>query len=83
MLGSLDMAVALGSTKTIFRGHDHYDYLSLEYKGIRLTYGYSINYLAMPGIEDNTEQRGATLITVRRDGSPDIAPYRLVNLKNE
>lgn len=75
-----DTAQRLGSTKAMFCGHDHYNNLSVEYKGIRLTYGYSIDYLAMPGIEDNTEQRGATLITIDRDGDYIIEPYRLTDI---
>ncbi len=78
-----DTAVELGSTQAIFCGHDHYNNQSLEYKGIRLTYGYSIDYLAMPGIEDDTEQRGATLVTVGKDGEYQIEPYRLVDLPAE
>ncbi|MDE6232130.1 MAG: hypothetical protein K2M60_02105, partial [Lachnospiraceae bacterium] len=73
-------AQRLGSTKAMFCGHDHYNNLSVEYKGIRLTYGYSIDYLAMPGIEDDTEQRGATLITIDRNGDYVIEPYRLIDI---
>ncbi|MDD3745663.1 MAG: metallophosphoesterase family protein [Anaerostipes sp.] len=65
-------AVELGSTKAMFCGHDHYNNLSVEYKGIRLTYGMSIDYLAMPGIENDTKQRGGTLITVHKDSTYDI-----------
>lgn len=72
-----DTAVELGSTKAMFCGHDHYNNQSLEYKGIRLTYGYSIDYLVMPGIEKDTEQRGATLITVGQEGNIEIFPVRL------
>ena len=75
-----EAAVALGSTKAIFCGHDHYNNQSLEYKGIRLTYGYSIDYLAMPGIENDVEQRGATLITIDKLGNFEITPYRLCDL---
>lgn len=64
-----DTMLALGSTKATFCGHDHYNNMSLEYKGIRLTYGMSIDYLAMPGIEHDTAQRGAELITLHADGS--------------
>lgn len=46
--------------------------MSLEYKGIRLTYGMSIDYLAMPGIEDDTEQRGAELVTLHEDGTWEL-----------
>ncbi len=67
-----DTMVALGSTKAVFCGHDHYNNMSLEYKGIRLTYGMSIDYLAMPGIENDTGQRGAELITIHGDGSWEL-----------
>ena len=36
-----DVAKELGSTKATFCGHDHYNTMSLEYEGIRLTYGMS------------------------------------------
>ncbi|MBQ6419748.1 MAG: metallophosphoesterase [Clostridia bacterium] len=61
----------LGSTKAIFCGHDHYNYFSIDYKGIRLTYGRSIDYLAYPGIYKEGTQRGCTVITLSPDGSFD------------
>lgn len=64
-----DTALELGSTTGFFCGHDHYNNASIEYKGIRLTYGMSIDYLAMPGIENETKQRGAELITIHSDSS--------------
>lgn len=72
-----DVAKELGSTTGFFCGHDHYNNMSLEYQGIRLTYGMSIDYLVMPGIARDTDQRGATLITIHDDGSSDIkqVPY--------
>jgi hypothetical protein len=56
----------------MFCGHDHYNNMSLEYKGVRLTYGMSIDYLAMPGIENDIEQRGGELITIHADGKWDL-----------
>ena len=67
-----DTAKELGSTKGFFCGHDHYNNMSLEYKGIRLTYGMSIDYLVMRGIAHKERQRGGTLITCRHDGGVDI-----------
>ena len=64
-----DTALELGSTTGFFCGHDHYNNASIEYKGIRLTYGMSIDYLAMPGIEKETKQRGAELITIHADST--------------
>lgn len=75
-----ETALRLKSTKAMFCGHDHYNNLSVEYKGIRLTYGMSIDYLAMPGIEDDTAQRGGTLITLHSNSDFDIEQIRLTSL---
>ncbi len=63
----------LGSTQAIFCGHDHYNNFSVEYKGVRLTYGRSVDYLAYPGIYKQGSQRGCTVIGVNPDGTMDIA----------
>lgn len=76
-----DKAVELGSTQAMFCGHDHYNNLSVEYQGIRLTYGYSIDYLAMPGIENDVDQRGATIIDIQKTGAYDITPVQYKNIK--
>ncbi len=59
----------LGSTKAVFCGHDHKNNFSLDYKGIRLTYGMSVDYLAYPGIYKLGSQRGCTVISYTPDGS--------------
>ncbi len=64
-----DEMVLLGSTTGAFCGHDHYNNISLSYKGIRLTYGMSIDYLAMPGIEQDVRQRGGEVITLCQDST--------------
>ncbi len=65
---------SLGSTKGVFCGHDHLNYFSLDYKGIRLTYGMSVDYLAYPGIYKLGSQRGCTVVTIHPDGSFDCTP---------
>lgn len=75
-----DTMVELGSTQATFCGHDHYNNMSLEYQGIRLTYGMSIDYLAMPGIQDDTAQRGATLITLHPDSTWELEQIPLSNI---
>ena len=75
-----DTAVELGSSTGFFCGHDHYNNASIEYKGIRLTYGMSIDYLAMPGISKETKQRGAELITIHSDGSWDLEQIPLESI---
>ena len=74
-----DTAVALGSTKGMFCGHDHLNTNSMEYKGIRLTYGYSVDYLAYLYIMKRSSQRGGTLLTINEDGIFDIKPIFFVN----
>ena len=56
--------VALGSTKEIFCGHDHTNNYSIEYKGIRLTYSLSMDYLAYRNIYKTNQYRGGTLVTI-------------------
>lgn len=69
--GLFEKMLELGSTQAVFCGHDHYNNFSLEYKGIRLTYGMSIDYLAYSGIYKEGSQRGCTVITFSPDGSFD------------
>ena len=75
-----DTALELGSTTGFFCGHDHYNNASIAYKGIRLTYGMSIDYLAMPGIEKETRQRGAELITIHPDSTWDLEQIPLSSI---
>ena len=72
--------VALGSTTGTFCGHDHYNNASITYRGIRLTYGMSIDYLAMPGISKDDAQRGAELITLHADSSWDVRQIPLSSI---
>lgn len=69
--------VKFGSCKGMFMGHDHLNTVSLTYKGIRLTYGMSIDYLAYAGISKRHTQRGGTVIEIYDDGSFDVIPLPL------
>ncbi len=71
----------LRSTTGIFCGHNHLNNYTLEYEGIRLTYGISIDYLATPGIARMTQQRGGTLITIHDDGSSEIDQVPLTSVE--
>lgn len=64
--------VELGSTQGMFYGHDHLNNFVLEYKGITMSYGYSIDYFAYGGINRYGYQRGCQMITVHPDGSFEI-----------
>lgn len=73
----------LGSTRAIFCGHDHLNDFSLEYYGIRLTYGKSIDYTAyaFQGISTKTEQRGGTILTIKENKDFEIEAKKLINIK--
>lgn len=53
----------------IFCGHDHVNNLRCTYKGVYLSYGYSIDYLAYSNIDKVGSQRGNTMITIKNDGT--------------
>ena len=72
-----DKAVQNGMIKGIFCGHDHLNTISLTYKGIRMTYGMSIDYLGYKGIHKKYTQRGGTLITRHTDGKIGVKPVPL------
>lgn len=61
----------LGSTDTVFCGHDHLNNFSLNYKGISLSYSYSIDYLAYSGISKLGSQRGCTIINIDENGKAE------------
>lgn len=64
--------IDFGSLKGFFCGHDHLNTLSITYKGIRMTYGMSIDYLAYRGIKKRHTQRGGTIITINPDKTFDV-----------
>ena len=76
-----DAVVELGSTQGIFCGHDHENNISLEYRGVRLTYGMSIDYLTYPGIAKRTVQRGGELIAIAEDGSWSVEQVPLKEIE--
>lgn len=62
----------LGSTQAMFFGHDHLNNIVLEYKGVKFSYGYSIDYFAYAGINKVGSQRGCTVITCKPDTTIEI-----------
>lgn len=70
--GLVDKCIELGSTDGMFFGHDHLNNISLKYKGIQMTYGNSIDYLAYSNIKSYGNQRGCTLINIKPDGTYNI-----------
>lgn len=53
----------------IFCGHDHVNNLRCTYKGVYLSYGYSVDYLAYSNIDKVGMQRGNTVITIKNNGT--------------
>lgn len=64
--------VKFGSLKGCFCGHDHLNNISMTYKGIRLTYGMAIDFLAYRKIRKKYTNRGATVILIKEDGTFDV-----------
>ena len=73
--GLFEKMLELGSTKAMYHGHDHYNSLTAEYKGIIFSYGYSIDYLAYIGVAKEGSQRGCTMITCKPDSTFKIDKY--------
>lgn len=67
--GLFDRCASLGSTQGIFFGHDHLNNISMEYKGVQLTYGFAVDYLAYSGIAKFGAQRGCTILDIAADGT--------------
>ena len=66
--------------KGLFCGHDHLNTISLTYKGIRMTYGMSIDCLGYKGITESFIQRGATLIELPENGGFTVRPVPLTTV---
>ena len=75
--GLIDSFINNGSTKAVFVGHDHLNSFALDYKGLVLAYGYSVDYLAYSGISKYGTQRGCNIITI----DPETKTYS-TNLEN-
>ncbi len=63
----------LGSTQAMFFGHDHLNNTVIKYKGVTLSYGFSIDYFAYSGISLIGSQRGCTIISCHPDTGLDIS----------
>lgn len=64
------IADEMHSMEAAFSGHDHTNNAVVYYKGVMLSYGYSVDNEAYGNeISESGTQRGATVITVSPDGS--------------
>lgn len=68
--GLFDKMQELKCTKGVFCGHDHLNDFSVEYKGIRLTYGQSVDCLLYA--RNLSEHKGATLLKLHKNGTFEI-----------
>lgn len=58
----------LGVLEACYCGHDHVNNAWVNYKGVDLIYGYSIDNLAYTDINYSGLQRGATIISINAEG---------------
>ena len=54
---------------------EHQPNFMIDYKGITMSYGMSVDYLAYPGIYQKGTQRGCTMITCKPDSTFSIDKY--------
>ena len=73
--GLFEKMLELGSTKAVLCGHDHVNNTSLNYKGIDLIYGNSVDCLAYMGINKLGSQRGCTILTCKPDATYEVNKY--------
>lgn len=59
----------INSLEAIFVGHDHVNNAVVEYKGVILAYGMSLDNTAYKGINLSGRQRGAMIVTVKNDNT--------------
>lgn len=59
----------INTMEGVFVGHDHTNNAVVEYKGVTLSYGYSLDNTAYTGIAKWGKQRGCTVISVKSDGT--------------
>ena len=64
--GLFDAMRELGSTKNVIVGHDHLNNFSINYRGIRLTYGMASSSV---GLKNKV---GGTLLTINDEGKADL-----------
>lgn len=86
--GLFDACLNSGSTQGMFFGHDHLNNIAFNYKGMYMTYAYSVDYLAYIGINKYGAQRGCDTITIAPDGSFEVTKenyyqdkYQTINAK--
>ena len=73
--------VKLESTKAVFFGHDHTNYMALRYKGIEMYYGHAIDYRAYPTIKYKTQYRGGNIIKLHRDSTYTVESCLLKDIE--
>lgn len=76
-------ALSDGIIKGMFCGHDHYNNISLTYKGIRLTYGMSIDFLGYKDIMNRHAHRGGTVIDILQDGQFNVSMLPLTKVVSQ
>ena len=59
----------INSMEAIFCGHDHVNNAVVEYKGVILAYGMSLDNTAYKGIAKSGLQRGSMIVTVKGDNT--------------
>lgn len=70
--GFFDAMLVLGSTTNTICGHEHVNFYSIPYQGIRLTYSLGIGLSCYGDNSNLTDSTGATLLTIGSDGTGTV-----------
>lgn len=79
--GMFDKIVELGSTQLVLCGHDHLNNFVAEYKGVKLAYGLSIDYIAYFTTKFTSSQRGGTEVLVSSNGEVNLNSLKYKDIK--
>ena len=65
----------VGTTTNTICGHEHVNFYSIEYQGIRLTYSLGIGLSCYGDNTNVTDSTGATLLTISSDGTGTVSHH--------
>lgn len=65
----------VGTTTNTICGHEHVNFFSIEYQGIRLTYSLSIGLSCYGDNSNETDSTGATLLVIDGDGNGTVSHH--------
>lgn len=79
--GMFSKIVELNSTKLVLCGHDHLNNFEVEYKGVRLAYGISVDYITCFTTKFTSKHRGGTILVCNQEGEVSLERMKYKDIK--